>query len=209
MIRVALVDDHPLVRAGLSALIDGEEDLQVVAEADGLEEAVRVLNGLPVDVVLMDLNLGPGPGGAAATAEVLALPDPPVVVVLTTYETEADIIAAMRAGAVGYLLKGATAAELFDGIRAAASGRPALAPTVMRTLVSRSGSGLDVVTEREVEVLSLLAAGLSNKEMAARLLVSEATVKSHLAHLYPKLGVTTRTGAIAEALERRIVRGGG
>ena len=206
MIRVALVDDHPLVRSGLSALIDGEDDLQVVTQADSLETAVAALRETPADVVLMDLNLGDGPGGAEATAAVLALAEPPVVVVLTTYETEADVIAAMQAGASGYLLKGATAEERFAGTRDAAAGRSVLAPSVMQTLVRRATPGPDVVTEREVEVLRLLAQGLGNREMAAQLLVSEATVKSHLAHLYTKLGVTTRTGAVSVALERRIIR---
>lgn len=196
------------MRAGLRALIDGQDDLDVVAEASDLASAERVVTLDRPDVVLMDLNLGSGAGGAEITARLRALPDPPEVLVLTTYDTEADVLRALDAGARGYLLKDAPPEELFAGIRATARGETVLAPSVAATLVRRAsavGSGA-VVTEREVEVLELLSRGLGNKEMARELLVSEATVKSHLSHIYAKLGVDTRAGAVAAAIERRIIR---
>lgn len=205
--RIVLVDDHPVVRAGLRALIDGDAEMTVVGEADGLASAVDQVRTLKPDVVLMDLNLGDGPGGAEATAAVRALPEPPEVMVLTTYDTEADILRAIDAGARGYLLKDAPPEELFNAIRRTARGETVLAPAVAATLVRRSSQAV-VITEREVEVLELLARGLGNKEMARELFVSEATVKSHLSHIYTKLGVDTRAGAVSAAIEQRIIRGG-
>ena len=205
-VRVVLVDDHPVVRAGLSALISGTDDLEVVGEARDLATARSIVAAVRPDVVLMDLDLGDGPGGAAVTAELRALDDPPRVLVLTTYATEADILRALDAGASGYLLKDAPAPELFAGIRATARGETVLAPAVAAPLVRRAASPGPVVTEREVAVLELLARGLGNREMAKELFVSEATVKSHLSHIYTKLGVDTRAGAVAAAIERRIIR---
>ena len=205
-VRVVLVDDHPVVRAGLRALVDGQDDLTVAGEASDLDGALQVVQRERPDVVLMDLNLGAGPGGAEVTARLRALPDPPNILVLTTYDTEADVLRALDAGAVGYLLKDAPPDQLFAGIRATARGETVLAPSVAATLVRRAGSPGPVVTEREVEVLELLSRGLGNREMARELLVSEATVKSHLSHIYTKLGVDTRAGAVAAAIERRIIR---
>lgn len=207
MIRIVLVDDHPVVRAGLRALLEGQDDLVVVAQADSLDAAVAATAEHSPDVALMDLSLGPGvPGGLAATAALRALPDPPEVLVLTTYDTESDIMRALAAGARGYLLKDAPPDELFAGIRATAAGRTVLSPSVAATLVRRSVPGATTVTEREVEVLELLARGLGNKEMASELFVSEATVKSHLSHIYTKLGVDTRAGAVAAAIAQRVIR---
>lgn len=207
MIRIVLVDDHPVVRAGLRALIDGQGDLAVVGEADGLEQALTVVAADRPDVVLMDLSLGAGRiGGADATAALRGLDPPPEVLVLTTYDTESDILRALEAGARGYLLKDAPPTDLFDGIRATARGETVLAPSVAATLVRRTIPGASTITEREVEVLELLSRGLGNKEMASELFVSEATVKSHLSHIYTKLGVDTRAGAVAAAIERRIIR---
>ncbi|MFC7494351.1 MULTISPECIES: response regulator [unclassified Nocardioides] len=207
MIRIVLVDDHPVVRAGLRALVDGQDDLTVVGEADGLDQAVAVVAADPPDVVLMDLSLGAGrPGGAEVTAALRALDAPPEVLVLTTYDTESDILRALEAGARGYLLKDSPPEELFGGIRATARGETVLAPSVAATLVRRSRPGASSITDREVEVLELLSRGLGNKEMARELFVSEATVKSHLSHIYTKLGVDTRAGAVAAAIERRIIR---
>ncbi|GAA4816377.1 response regulator [Nocardioides caeni] len=207
MIRIVLVDDHPVVRAGLRALVDGQEDLSVVGEADGLDAAVAVVSADQPDVVLMDLSLGEGKaGGAAVTAALRDLPRPPEVLVLTTYDTESDILRALEAGARGYLLKDAPPEELFAGIRATARGETVLAPSVAATLVRRTTPGATTITEREVEVLELLSRGLGNKEMARELFVSEATVKSHLSHIYTKLGVDTRAGAVAAAIEQRIIR---
>jgi len=208
MIRIVLCDDHPVVRAGLTALIDGQEDLEVVGEADDLVSAEKVVLAVTPDVVLMDLSLGNGQEGAEITARLRSLSTPPQVLVLTTYDTEADILRALDAGARGYLLKDAPPAELFAGIRAIARGETVLASSVAATLVRRASpsAGSTSVTEREVEVLVLLAQGLGNKEMARELFVSEATVKSHLSHIYTKLGVDTRAGAVAAAIERRIIR---
>lgn len=207
MIRIVLVDDHPVVRAGLRALIEGQEDLVVVAEAEALEHAVAAVTEQRPDVVLMDLNLGQGQaGGVDVTAALRVLPDPPEVLVLTTYDTEADILRVLEAGARGYLLKDAPPPELFAGIRSTARGETVLAPSVAATLIRRTTAGATTITEREVEVLELLSRGLGNKEIARELFVSEATVKSHLSHVYTKLGVDTRAGAVAAAIERRVIR---
>lgn len=207
MIRIVLVDDHPVVRAGLRALIEGQDDLVVVGEADGLAQALAVVAAEPPDVVLMDLSLGAdSAGGAEVTAALRALGSPPEVLVLTTYDTESDILRALEAGARGYLLKDAPPDQLFAGIRATARGETVLAPSVAATLVRRTAPGASTITDREVEVLELLSRGLGNKEMARELFVSEATVKSHLSHIYTKLGVDTRAGAVAVAIERRIIR---
>lgn len=205
-IRIVLVDDHPVVRAGLRALIEGQSDLAVVGEAADVAAATRVVQAERPTVVLMDLSLGEGPGGAEATAQLLALDVPPRVLVLTTYDTESDIIRALDAGAQGYLLKDAPPAELWAGIRAVARGETVLARSVAATVVRRAASPGPVVTEREVEVLELLARGLGNRDMARELFVSEATVKSHLSHIYTKLDVDSRAGAVAAALAQRVIR---
>jgi DNA-binding NarL/FixJ family response regulator len=170
MIRVALVDDHPVVRAGMRALVEGQEDLSVVGEASDAHSAEQLVAAVRPDVVLMDLNLGSGPGGAETTARLLALPEPPKVLVLTTYDTEADIMSAIDAGASGYLLKDAPPDDLFRAIRGTARGETVLAPAVAARLVRRSGP---LLTEREVEILGLLATGRSNRELARSLFVSE------------------------------------
>jgi DNA-binding NarL/FixJ family response regulator len=203
MIRVALVDDHPVVRAGMRALVEGQEDLSVVGEASDAHSGEQMVAAVRPDVVLMDLNLGTGPGGAEVTARLRALPEPPQVLVLTTYDTEADILSAIDAGASGYLLKDAPPEDLFRAIRGTARGETILAPAVAARLVKRSGP---LLTDREVEILGLLATGQSNRELAKRLFVSEATVKSHLSHIYTKLGVDTRAAAVARAIEQRIIR---
>ena len=158
------------------------------------------------DVVLMDLNLGNGAGGAQTTEKLLGGPHAPRVLVLTTYSTDSDILAALDAGASGYLLKDAPPTELFDAIRRTAQGDTVLAPAVAATLVRRANSPGPVVTEREVAILELVADGLGNKDIAKRLMVSEATIKSHLSHIYTKLDVDTRAAAVATAIEQRIIR---
>jgi DNA-binding NarL/FixJ family response regulator len=205
-LRLVLVDDHPVVRAGLRALVESQADLEVVGEARDAAEAEDVVRRTRPDVVLMDLNLGEGPGGAAVTARLRGLPQPPQVLVLTTYVTETDIRTALDAGASGYLLKDAPPDELFRGVRAVARGETVLASDVAALLVRRVNSPEPALTEREVQILGLLADGLANREMARRLLVSEATVKSHLAHIYAKLAVESRAGAVAKAIEQRIIR---
>ena len=206
MIQLVLVDDHPVVRAGLRALLEGQDDLTVVAEASDGAGALDVVERFRPDVVLMDLNLGTEPGGISTTAALRARQDPPRVLVLTTYDTEADILAAIDAGAAGYLLKDAPPDELYRAIRGTARGDTVLASAVAARLVRRAGSPRPALTEREVEILQLLACGLANRELAKKLFVSEATVKSHLSHIYAKLGVDTRTGAVTAAIDQRIIR---
>ena len=205
-VRVVIVDDHAVVRAGIRALIETQEDLLVVGEAADSATAIDVVTDTQPDVVLMDLSLGTGPGGAATTAILRDLPAPPRVLILTTYDTEADVLAAIDAGATGYLLKDAPPDDVFSAVRDTARGGTVLAPTVAATLVRRASSPVPLLTEREVDVLELLADGLGNKEMAKQLLVSEATVKAHLSHIYTKLDTDTRAGAVAKGIERRIIR---
>lgn len=203
MIKVLLVDDHPVVREGLRGMLAGEDDIAVVAEAGSAAEAVAATLAGEPDVVLMDLRM-PGGDGVAATVQVLAQRPGARVVVLTTYETDADILRAVEAGAAGYLLKDATRQELAQAIRAAARGETVLAPSVAAKLVSRMRSPVDL-SRREIEVLRLVARGHTNAEVGRQLLISEATVKTHLLRAFAKLGVTDRTAAVTAALERGIL----
>lgn len=205
-IRVVLVDDHSVVRSGLRALLDTEPDLSVVGEAGDRDTAIDQVGRMRPDVVLMDLNLGSGPGGAATTRELLALEHPPRVLVLTTYDTEADIIAAIDAGASGYLLKDAPPDEVFRAVRATARGETVLASRVASALLKRASTPGPLLTAREVQIMELLASGASNSELADELMVSVATVKTHLTHIYDKLEVDSRAGAVARAIELRIIR---
>ncbi|MFE9934355.1 response regulator [Streptomyces sp. NPDC005533] len=207
-IRLLLADDHPVVRAGLRAVLDTEADFAVVAEAATAERAVELAGAEPVDVVLMDLQFGPGPGmhGSEATALITARPGSPRVLVLTTYDTDADILAAVEAGASGYLLKDAPPEELAAAVRTAAAGQSALAPAVALRLMDRMRTPAEALTKRELEVLQLVADGLSNQQISKRLFLSQATVKSHLVHVYAKLGVDSRTAAVAAAATRRLIR---
>ncbi|WP_314252202.1 response regulator transcription factor [Streptomyces sp. DSM 40907] len=207
-IRLLLADDHPVVRAGLRAVLDTEPDFAVVAEAATAERAVELAAREPVDVVLMDLQFGPGPGmhGSEATAQITARPGAPRVLVLTTYDTDADILAAVEAGASGYLLKDAPPEELAAAVRTAAAGQSALAPAVALRLMDRMRTPAEALTKRELEVLQLVADGLSNQQISKKLFLSQATVKSHLVHIYAKLGVDSRTSAVAAAATRRLIR---
>lgn len=205
-LRVVLVDDHPVVRAGLRALLDSQDDLTVVGEAESAVGAQRVVTATRPDVVLMDLALGDGPGGAQATSALRALPAAPQVLVLTTYDTEADVLAALEAGAVGFLLKDAPAEELFRAVRQVARGQMTLAPSVAARLAHRVSASHPVPSAREIEILGLLARGQTNRQMAAALFLSEATIKTHLSHIYTKLGVDGRAGAVAHAIEHHIIR---
>ncbi|WP_410654165.1 response regulator [Amycolatopsis sp. lyj-112] len=205
-IRVLIVDDHPVVRAGIAALLAGEPDIDVIGECAGADEALRFASAQKADVVLMDLQLGAGPDGVDATERLTALPDPPRVLVLTTYDAEIDITRAVAAGATGYLLKAGPPDDLFRGIRAASRGETALAPQVAALLVGRMRDPVPALSPRETEIVQLLAQGLINRQIAARLFISEATVKTHLVHIYDKLGVDSRAGAVAVATERRIIR---
>jgi DNA-binding NarL/FixJ family response regulator len=203
LITILLVDDHPVVREGLRGMLAAEDDLDVVAEAGGAAEAVAAVRAHEPDVVLMDLRM-PGGDGVEATARVLAQRPGTRVVVLTTYDTDADILRAVEAGAAGYLLKDASRAGLAQAIRAAARGETVLAPSVAAKLVSRMRSPVEL-SRREIEVLRLVARGRTNAEIGRELLISEATVKTHLQRTFGKLEVSDRTAAVTAALERGIL----
>ncbi|NUO58286.1 MAG: response regulator transcription factor, partial [Hamadaea sp.] len=179
-IRLLLADDHPVVRAGLRAVLETEPDLVIVAEAATAEAAVARASQGDVDVVLMDLQFGKGMSGAEATAAITAQPDAPRVVIVTTYDTDADTLPAIEAGASGYLLKDAAPEDLAAAVRTAAAGRTTWAPAVADRLLSRLRSPAVTLTRREIEVLTLVADGLSNQAIAGRLHLTEGTVKSHL-----------------------------
>jgi len=208
MIRLLLADDHPVVRAGLAGLLSDEPDLEVVAEASDGEEAVRLAAATGPDVVLMDLRM-PHMDGVAATAAIVAArgaAETPRVLILTTYESDDQILAAIEAGAGGYLLKAAPQAEIVAGIRSVAAGQSALSPQVAVRLVERMRRpATPVLTPRETEVLRLVALGAANKRIAAQLRIGESTVKTHLLNVFDKLGVTDRTRAVTLAMERGLL----
>jgi DNA-binding NarL/FixJ family response regulator len=208
MIRLVIADDHPIVRTGLKAVFSAEDDFEVVAEAATPDEAVEVSERENPDVVLMDLQFGAAQEqtGADATRRIRALAAPPYVLVLTNYDSDADILGAVEAGASGYLLKDAPPHELAAAVRAAAAGESALAPVIASRLLGRMRTPRVSLSSREIEVLEAVAAGRSNTEVAAQLFVTEATVKSHLAHIFAKLDVTSRTAAVSAARQRGIVR---
>ncbi len=205
MTRVLVTDDHPVVRAGLRALLEAS-GLDISGEAASGEQAVEFVAHTPVDVVLMDLQLGSGIDGVEATRRVLACPDPPAVLILTTYDTDADILRAVEAGAAGYLLKDAPPEALVDAVHRAAAGETVLAPVVAERLVTRMRSPAPALSGRELEVLTQVAGGASNRQIAKSLVVSEATVKSHLVHIFTKLGVDSRTAAVAAARDAGMLR---
>ena len=208
MIKVVIADDHQIVRMGLRAVLDMDDDISVVREVDTADGAVAAAATDDVDVILMDLRFGAGPAGAEretgaqATARIGQLENPPAVLVVTNYETDADILGAIEAGAVGYLLKDAPPQELLAAVHAAAEGTTALSPEVARRLMSRVHRPDTALSARELEVLSLVAEGKSNRTIGQELFLSEATVKSHLVHIYNKLGVRSRTSAVAAAREQ-------
>lgn len=206
MIRLLLADDHPVVRAGLRALFSAEADMDVAAEAGSAEDAVAVAAAGGVDVVLMDLQFTGALQGAEATRAVRSRQGAPRVLVLTNYDTDADILGAIEAGASGYLLKDAPPAELIAAVRAAAAGESALAPAVASRLDTRARVPETRLSLREAEVLTLVAAGRSNRQIGQDLFLSEATVKSHLAHIFAKLGVGSRTSAVAAARAAGTIR---
>jgi DNA-binding NarL/FixJ family response regulator len=207
VIDVLLADDHPVVRAGLRALVEGEADMRVVGEFDTAEALVRAVGlGETADVVLLDLRFGDGRMGGAEAARELVRLGGPAVLVLTTYDSDADILEAVEAGATGYLLKDAPTAELTAAIRSAAAGVVALGPAVQQRLLSRVRAPATALSRRELEVLGRVAQGASNDDVARALFLSRATVKSHLVHVYEKLGVDSRTAAVAEARRRGLLR---
>ena len=205
-IRLLLADDHPIVRAGLRAVLETEPGIEVVAEAATAEDAVTRAGQGDIDVVLMDLQFGKGMNGTQATAAITARPDAPRVLIVTTYDTDADILPAIAAGATGYLLKDAPPEDLATAVRTAATGRTTLAPTVADRLMNRLRDPSAALTPRETEVLTLVADGLSNHAIGARLHLTEGTVKSHLARIYTKLGVDSRTAAVATASQLGLIR---
>ncbi|MEU8131826.1 response regulator transcription factor [Micromonospora sp. NPDC049049] len=205
-IRLLLADDHPIVRAGLRAILETEPGIEVVAQAATAEDAVaRACQG-DIDVVLMDLEFGKGMNGAQATAAITARPGAPRVLIVTTYDTDADTLPAIAAGATGYLLKDAPPEDLAAAVRTAAVGRTTLAPAVADRLMNRLRDPSTTLTPRETEVLTLVAEGLSNHAVGVRLHLTEGTVKSHLARIYTKLGVDSRTAAIATATQLGLIR---
>lgn len=208
MIRLLIADDHPVVRAGLRAVLEGEADFTIVAEAATAERAVELALEGGVDVVLMDLQFGPGSAlnGAQATARITAQAGAPRVLVVTTYDSDADTLPALEAGATGYLLKDAPPEELAQAVRSAAAGRSALAPSVADRLLERMRTPAAALSARETEVLRLVADGLTNQQVSQRLHLSQATVKSHLVHIYTKLGVDSRTAAVRQARGRGLIR---
>ncbi|MFJ2094591.1 response regulator [Streptomyces sp. NPDC087901] len=204
-IRILLCDDHAVVRAGLLALLGSEPDIQVVGEAGSGEEAVALAARLTPDVVLMDLQLGKGIDGVEATRRIVAATDDAHVLVLTTYDTDADITRAIEAGATGYLLKAERPEELFAAIRSAAEGRTTLSPPVASRVMARMRAPQPTLTDRERDILGQLSQGLGNRDIARALFISEATVKTHLGRIYDKLGVDTRAGAVSVAKEQRLL----
>lgn len=200
-VRVVLADDHPVVREGLRAMLTSEPDLDVVGECGSGADAVRLAVALRPDVVLMDLRM-PELDGSAATAQIVAQ-TPSRVVVLTTFDTDGDILRAVEAGATGYLLKDTPRQQLVDAVRAAARGETVLASPVAAKLVTAVRG--PALTPRETEVLACVAQGLSNAEIGARLFISEATVKSHLLRIFAKLQVSDRTAAATVAMARGLL----
>jgi DNA-binding NarL/FixJ family response regulator len=204
-IKLLIADDHPVVRDGLSAMFAREPGFEVLGEASNGAEAVRLAQSLGPDVVLMDLRM-PGMDGLTAITELARRRVPARVLVLTTYDTDSYVLPAIEAGATGYMLKDAPRAELLRAVRAAAQGQSVLSPAVTARLMSRVRTpGAGPLSQRELEVLELVASGATNKEAAARLFITEATVKTHLLNIYAKLGVGDRAAAVAEAFNRGLL----
>ena len=211
-IRLMMVDDHPVVRAGLRALLEADAEVEVVADLGSGDEALQALDrlvttgdGAPARV-LMDLNLGDGIGGIETTRKLRAQHPGVQVLAVTTFDAEADVVGALEAGATGYVLKDAPTEALLDAVREAAAGRSVLSPEVQQLLVRRMAEPRTALSPRETEILEVLATGATNREAAKRLFISESTVKTHLVHLYEKLGVESRTAALRVARERRLIR---
>lgn len=205
MTTVLLVDDHPVVRSGLRAVIEAGDALTVVGEAATGEEAITLAGHLHPDVVLCDLRLGSGIDGIRTTVALRALDPAPAVLILTTFDRDAEVLGAIEAGAAGYLLKDVDPEVIVQGIRRAAAGDMVLAPDLATRVLKGMRSPLPRLTDREIEVLRHLARGATNKEIARTLFVTEATVKSHLAHIFTKLDVDSRSRAIHVAQETGLI----
>jgi DNA-binding NarL/FixJ family response regulator len=205
-IRLVIADDHPVVRAGLQGMLTSQPDFEIVGEATTGVEAVALTTALRPDVVLMDLRMAEL-DGVAATASIRKQQPETAVLVLTTYDSDADILRAIEAGAIGYLMKDIPRDQLFAAIRSVAQGKSVLTPEVATRLLRHiQAPDGDALSAREIEVLSRVARGASNKEIAHSLHISEATVKSHLLHIFSKLGVADRTAAVTLGLERGLLR---
>ncbi|YCH06327.1 response regulator [Arthrobacter sp. alpha11c] len=205
-ISVLLVDDHTVVRSGLKALLGTQADIVVVGEAASGEEALEAVQQHSPVVVLMDLAMGAGMDGIEAIKQLRQRNPRQAVIVFTTYDSDADIVRAVDAGAMGYLLKDAAPEEIFAAVRGAVQGKSVMSAPVASRLFQQLRNPDEVLTPREAELLSLLTEGLSNRDLGKRLFISEATVKTHLAHIYAKLGVETRAAAIATAIRREGMR---
>jgi DNA-binding NarL/FixJ family response regulator len=204
-IRLLIADDHPVVRDGLSGMFARDPDFEVLGEAGDGAEAIRLAQALTPDVILMDLRM-PGMDGLTAITELARRGVAARVLVLTTYDTDSYVLPAIEAGATGYLLKDAPRDELLRAVRAAADGQAVLSPSVATRLMSRVREpDAKPLSRRELEILRLVAAGTTNRDAAARLLISEATVKTHLLNIYAKLGVNDRAAAVAEAFHRGLL----
>lgn len=205
-IRILIADDHPVVRSGLMALLNSQPEFEVVAAAENGETAVSLSLANAPDVILMDLQM-PVMDGLAAIQQIRAQQPEARIIVLTTYDTDADIMPALKAGATGYLLKDAPPEALFDAVQSAARGEVTYAPTVAAKITRRLiNTPKQTLSDREVEVLELAAQGNSNKAIASQLHITEATVKSHFVHIFTKLEVEDRTEAVTVALKRKIIR---
>ncbi len=207
-IRLLIVDDHPVVRTGLRGMFETDPGFAVVGEAADGAQAIEQVVATDPDLVLMDLQM-PVLDGVGAIARIRQLADPPPVLVLTTYDSDSQILRAVEAGAAGYLLKDAPIETLFAAVRSAVSGGSPLAPSVAARLMHRLApvpvGGAEALSGRELEVVALVARGASNKEIAHQLHISEATIKTHLAHIFEKLGVADRTSAVTRAIERGLI----
>jgi DNA-binding NarL/FixJ family response regulator len=206
-IRIVIVDDHAVVRAGLRALLAGEPDLAVVAESGNGAEAVRLAQRHRPDVILMDVRLDAGPetDGIEATRQIVATAPGVRVVVLTSYDAQDVVLRAIEAGARGYVLKAGPPEELFRAVRTVVAGGMALAPEATERLAGRVAGPEPALSERETEVVRLLAKGHNNRAIAAELFLSEATVKTHLVRIYRKLDTQNRVGTVAEAVRRGLI----
>ena len=208
VIRLLIVDDHPIVRDGIRGIFTGDPEFEVVGEAEHGPDAVARTEAFHPDVVLMDLRM-PGGDGVTATREIVERDLGAKVLILTTYDTESDVLPAIEAGAIGYLLKDTPREELRDAVRKAAAGESVLSPPVARRLLGQVRRPTrSTLSERELEILVIVAQGATNRQAAAQLFISEATVKTHLLHIYEKLGVNDRAAAVAAAYERGLLTPG-
>ena len=204
-VRVVVVEDHPVTRMGVVALLGQDERIEVVGEAGAGEDALEVVAREHPDVVVTDLRLGDGLDGVGVTSAVRGTRPAPAVLVLTTYDTDRDIVRAVEAGAAGYLLKDADPARITDAVIRAAAGGTVLSPDLAQRVVARISRPQADLSAREVEILAAVARGLSNREIARSLVISEATVKTHLVHVFTKLDVDSRTAAVARAREDGLI----